>query len=131
MRLPPEGKSVIYFFQSAGLVKIGWTRNLRSRIEGLAAFSPCSFTLLGFGLGPKTREGYLHKRFAAQHSHGEWFRPSDELRAIIASAIANDDNWNALPNNSVAEQRIRYATARRAKADRELTAEAKGKGGKS
>jgi len=116
--LPPRGKSVVYFFESAGLVKIGWTKNLKGRIEGLATFSPLPCVLLGFGPGPKTREGHLHQRFAASHSHGEWFRPSEELRAAIASAIADDATWRALPSNSVAEQRVRYAAHRRSVLER-------------
>lgn len=113
MKVAAKGKSVVYFFESAGLVKIGWTRNLQARIDALAVFSPLPSVLLGYGEGPKTREGYLHERFWADHSHGEWFRPSEELRGVIASAIAGDAEWNALPTNCPFQQRIRYAANRR------------------
>lgn len=127
----PKGRhpAVVYFFEASGMVKIGSTRSLDVRVRAMEAFCPADCRLVGFGPGSVTREKHLHQLLEASHSHSEWFRPSIWLRRIVLSAIRNDAAWQSLPSNSVAEQRVRYGAALKAKrqADRELTAEEGGK----
>lgn len=73
-----------YFVQSVdgGPVKIGFTsKHPEERLGGLQTGSPTKLRIVG--LLPVNRERELHKRFAKDHSHGEWFNPSKELLAFI------------------------------------------------
>lgn len=70
----------VYFIANGDLVKIGWTRDLRLRLESLRAMSAVSFELLGFiEIRPATHaealraERAVQELFRAQRRHGEWF----------------------------------------------------------
>jgi DNA-binding NtrC family response regulator len=85
----PTGPGV-YFLRSGtdGPIKIGWSRNIATRFVTLARESGHRLYFLGAVAGGSVEEHALHDRFAAQRLHGEWFEPSDELWAAIASAAA-------------------------------------------
>lgn len=75
-----ETRGLVYFGWGSGLVKIGTTRGSvdeRARTHGIhiLATEPGSFT----------RERQLHKQFAVDQAHGEWFHPSEALLAYIAA----------------------------------------------
>jgi hypothetical protein len=80
MKIAPKRESVVYFLGSAGLVKIGWTKHLQARMDALTEFSPLPSVLLGYGPGPKTREGYLHGRFAADDWRAKSFPEYQNVR---------------------------------------------------
>jgi hypothetical protein len=70
----------IYFIANGALVKIGWTRDLRLRLESLRAMSAVPFELLGFiEIRPATHtealraERGVQERFRDLRRHGEWF----------------------------------------------------------
>lgn len=78
-------QEVVYFVSAPnGLVKIGTTRNLRTRFGGLCSMSPVPLALVGADLGGVDDEARLHRQFADDRSHGEWFRPTDDLRSRIS-----------------------------------------------
>lgn len=75
---------VVYFIQADnGLVKIGVSANLESRLATLQAMSPIPLTLCAWMHGGFSLEQTLHDRFADCHSHGEWFKPNRDLEAYI------------------------------------------------
>ena len=79
-------KPVIYFIadEHLRLVKIGTSRKVASRFDGLRNSSAVPLRLLGVCAGGTQEESELHKRFAHVRRHGEWFELSEELAAYIA-----------------------------------------------
>ena len=94
MRRLPLGADVmsegfVYFIQSemAGQpIKIGYTKNIESRLKQLQTGHPASLALLGQLPGPQSLETSLHKTFAADRLYGEWFKPSAPLLALAKDA---------------------------------------------
>lgn len=83
--MPDDAREVVYFVQADGcsLVKIGTSANLRKRLGILRAASPVPLTLLATMPGGRREETDLHRRF--QCDHGEWFKPTPDLLAFVAS----------------------------------------------
>ena len=105
----------VYFIRSVtvGLIKIGVANRAKTRLLDLRSYSADALDLIGVvrcqNFGALERE--LHLRFAADRSHGEWFRPSAALLAYIAE--------NAVParepkHMSVLQRRLRNAKRRSA-----------------
>jgi hypothetical protein len=80
-----EENSTLYFLAGAGLIKIGVTTNLTSRLRAIRNSSPVSVEVLatmpGCGI---FKEMQLHDRFAALRRHGEWFEDDGSIRAYIS-----------------------------------------------
>lgn len=73
--------SVVYFIQNLEnrLIKIGYSRNLKSRLKSLG--SECGrIQLLGYIKGGSVEESRMHDRFWTLHYKGEWFQSG---RAIL------------------------------------------------
>src|SRR3972149_6878293 len=78
----------IYFAEAInGLVKIGWSADLRQRMRHLRSVSPLEIRLMHCyecENDPKAEEAFLHSEFASWRSHGEWFKlTKKQKRAII------------------------------------------------
>ncbi len=82
----PAGSRTVYFIQPAqgGLIKIGVAQHLPSRLATLQTGSPLELRVIAVMQGGEPVERELHKRFAADRRHGEWFEPSPELLDFIA-----------------------------------------------
>ena len=81
----------IYFLrptQMEGPIKIGCSRWPEQRLWSLAKWSPVPLELLANADGDHTLERALHRLFAADRSHKEWFRTS---RALVAGIDAVRD----------------------------------------
>src|SRR5260370_41757231 len=86
-------RGYVYFIQGeqTRLIKIGISRNPVKRLEDHQTGSPDKLILLGSVLNYSllnvesfpSPERNLHKQFAEERTHGEWFRPSDRLLAFI------------------------------------------------
>ena len=76
---------MIYFIQAAdnGLIKIGYTDDIKQRLRTLRTMSPERLYLMKVIKGDQKQETLLHKRFNCLRSHGEWFRPERELLEYI------------------------------------------------
>jgi hypothetical protein len=76
---------VVYFVRAGkrGPIKIGMARHAGRRVAGLSSGSPKRLEVIGTTLGGLRMERFLHKLFASSRLHGEWFRPSRELRRWI------------------------------------------------
>lgn len=79
-------RSAIYLVRAEnGLTKIGIAISPRRRLVSLRADSPLPLELIHMAaVGDAERiEAELHTEFAAQRSHGEWFRLTEEDVASI------------------------------------------------
>lgn len=89
-RVAPRKKVATYFVEAelVGLIKIGKSNNIPSRLSSLQCGSPVRLRVLGALRGDCESE--LHARFEAHRSHGEWFKPSAELLTLIESGL---EDW--------------------------------------
>jgi hypothetical protein len=84
------GTHLVYFVQSKqGLVKIGYTQNLKNRMAGLGAGRVLLRTI---GFPSKAQalqaERAYHLWLGRDNSHSEWFYPTDD---VMACAIGLKD----------------------------------------
>lgn len=78
--------SHVYFAEDTitGLVKIGYSTAIRTRMASLSAQTAGhSIRLLASARGDHTTEGSLHWIFRDDRVHGEWFRRSPAMDALI------------------------------------------------
>lgn len=80
----------VYFVecQETGRIKIGQSVDPPRRFYDLRCASPTELELMGMVEG--VSEVALHEEFGADHHHGEWFEPSDELHARIEELIDHE-----------------------------------------
>ena len=89
---------MIYFIQavSGGPIKIGYAKNIWSRLGGLQTSHPEKLTVLGYIEGDLETERSLHDRFAESRLSGEWFTDTCRIRAFIAERCAAptpEEHW--------------------------------------
>lgn len=79
--------SVVYFMksQATGLIKIGRTCSLGSRLNSIKQASGSEVDLLGSFAGGNREEKVVHGMFSHLRVIGEWFRPDQELTDYIRS----------------------------------------------
>lgn len=75
----------VYFIQAGvgGPVKIGWSSNIKVRMESAQVDNHEPLTLLTYVPGGPEVEARLHHRFREAHLRGEWFRPARDLMDLI------------------------------------------------
>lgn len=75
----------VYFItcRQTGRVKIGCAYNPFKRLKTLQSGSPTKLKIEALLKGSNKREKELHKLLAKHRIHGEWFRISTEIEAII------------------------------------------------
>lgn len=80
----------IYFVQAetGGLIKIGRTRHLGRRMQGLRSSCPIPLRALAVIVvdHPEVQVLYereLHDRFVSSRAHCEWFAPTDDLLEVV------------------------------------------------
>lgn len=78
----------VYFVRSGDAVKIGMSGDIPSRIRALRTMSPLPLELLGAIPGGRTEEAELHRAWAGQRMHGEWFKATPDLIGRIAGLCA-------------------------------------------
>lgn len=87
-RIVDQSKSEMYFLAGAGLIKIGISTNLKSRVRSIRNSSPVELELLAIRPQSCTFvESQTHFRFAHLRRHGEWFEDNGEIREFIESII--------------------------------------------
>lgn len=74
---------MIYFIQSAGLVKIGTTTCLATRVKTLQSLSAKKVRVLAVMEGSYQTEAGLHAIFERHRRHGEWFLRHREIEYFI------------------------------------------------
>jgi excisionase family DNA binding protein len=82
----------VYFIQaeSGGLIKIGTALDPLVRLINLQSGSPLRLVILGCLRGGRTLEQALHREFAGQRQHFEWFEPNPAIVDFIAEALTTE-----------------------------------------
>lgn len=89
---PPKGfgRDVLYVIGQPGtaIVKIGVTKNLRTRLRGIQTGSPVPLAVLWWHPGSYDLEEQLHREFGDLRLSGEWFDFGvEEPSALVALAV--------------------------------------------
>jgi hypothetical protein len=81
----PEKPLSIYFVEdpASGHIKIGVTKDLKTRLSRLHTGTSRNFRLLGSITGPRSLEKELHEKFASARVRREWFHPTPALLEYI------------------------------------------------
>ncbi len=81
--------SVVYFAATdSDVVKIGWSADLRRRLGNLTSSNHQALRVLAIVPGGAELEALFHERFSEDRIHGEWFRLSPSIRALVESINA-------------------------------------------
>lgn len=80
--------SCVYFARAGARIKIGWSRQVATRLAQLQTGNAAPIELLGVLPGARSRERELHERFADARVSGEWFEATPELLAYITAESA-------------------------------------------
>lgn len=86
-----DDQGTIYFIRPVdrdGPIKIGCARSVQQRLAQLNNMSPIPLELIASVAGTTATERKIHREFANQHSHGEWFNASETLTAFIDKIAA-------------------------------------------
>jgi hypothetical protein len=78
--------SCVYFARAGSRVKIGWSRQVATRLAQLQTGNAAPIELLGILKGARATERALHERFASARVSGERFEATPELLAYISAA---------------------------------------------
>lgn len=92
--------SRVYFARPVGAegpVKIGFSVCPEGRLEALTAWSPFPLEIAATIEGDQRLEMAFHTKFAEDHSHREWFKPSPELSQTIEAVRAGTFDTSSLP----------------------------------
>lgn len=82
-------KGWVYFIQArtGGPVKIGFSYSPSHRLADLQIGCPVRLQIIAKIPGTDEVERELHRELAKDRSHGEWFRPTDRLRAVFEKRL--------------------------------------------
>jgi hypothetical protein len=96
----------VYFIRCGEAIKIGFSQNPWARLNALKTGSPVEPELIGHIAGTMVLERELQTKFASAKINREWFRPTKELLAYIASVV----DGSSLPVATVAGQSTTVVT---------------------
>jgi hypothetical protein len=91
-RLETDQSGIVYVIGDgrSNVVKIGITKNLRSRLKGMQVSYPYELRVLCSFPGSVGLEAHLHRRFHGLRTQGEWFDFAGvDAVAVISQAAAN------------------------------------------
>lgn len=77
------GKLCYFAADPCGLIKIGYTEDMASRLRKLRAAHSPELSIVATATGGIEREAAYHFQFAAHRLHGEWFAPHPDILAEI------------------------------------------------
>lgn len=84
----PRGEQVyVIGSPESDVVKIGRTRQLARRLSTIQGMSPIPLQVLWSHPGGSELEGGLHRHFASQRVHGEWFRFAGDPVETVRDAV--------------------------------------------
>lgn len=96
----PAGSVYFWELEGQGLVKIGTSRRVETRVAQFRTGKGCTFPpdvdpsrgrLIGTTPGGRELEAHLHNVYRRHRVIGEWFRLTDELADDIAQLIAREE----------------------------------------
>jgi hypothetical protein len=77
----------IYVLRSDNLIKIGFSDNLRQRVQSIVGLVPVPVEFVGHMPGDREVEKHFHDLFAASHFSGEWFVETEQMRALFSTIL--------------------------------------------
>ena len=88
---PAKRKSYIYFLFApiSRRMKIGFSRTFATRLKKIQSTSPESLEVLRVIEGNGVLEKMLHRLFAGEHEHGEWFHATEDMIEFVQSLEEN------------------------------------------
>ena len=104
----------VYFIQAEnfGAVKIGFAKDVANRVKSLQAAYPHKLRVLRELDGNMLTEHWLHRHYASQRVHGEWFEYSPDMFTVNPPDVQKLQNWGPIRKTYV--DRISAALKRRA-----------------
>jgi len=82
-----EGK-LYAIADSHGHIKVGFTRNLKRRMRAIRTHQAQPIELIATWSGDRRDEACFHTSASQFRTHGEWYRDSKEIRALINAQIS-------------------------------------------
>lgn len=79
----------VYFVECAGRIKIGFSNNVKARLQQLSTGAPGKLNLVATIPGPHRLERAIHRHLKAHRVKGEWFDDCAEVRAAIDDLVRN------------------------------------------
>lgn len=89
-----QKQGYVYFLRAGSTVKIGFSRNLRGRLDKLRNGNSFPVFICKFVKGDRRTEKSFHTRFAEYRVRGEWF----DLRGSLAKYLEMHIGPVELPN---------------------------------
>lgn len=80
----------IYFIESGNMVKIGRTKDIEKRMSSIRTSCPFPIKLLAYVVADPDLEKRIHRDFAEDRVHGEWFNLSEKLCKFIEKLKINE-----------------------------------------
>lgn len=77
----------IYVLRSDNLVKIGFSDELRRRVQAIISTVPVPVEFVGHMPGDRDMEKHLHDIFGASHFSGEWFVETPTMKAFFETIL--------------------------------------------
>lgn len=101
----------VYFIESSGLIKIGFSQDVRQRVGKVISELRDGGKYLGYMAGDRKVERHLHGRFAEHREYGEWFRTNIDLSNFISAAADTSfpDGEKVSAPDRIRQQEERYA----------------------
>src|ERR1017187_10028273 len=91
----------IYAIESGGLVKIGWSRDPRRRLDKIRSDAPQDCELLGTRAGTRKLEAEFHHKLAPYRARREWFRNDGAVSEFIQSLFPHPKKGTRLEAKDV------------------------------
>lgn len=94
----PDAPGLVYFLYCGGYIKIGYTTDIRQRLNDFHTHSPMPVTLLLTIRGRPEDELSYHEMFGADRVRREWFHLSLDLRDFLGRHFKPGTSellWNA------------------------------------
>jgi hypothetical protein len=79
---------MVYLIRSGKFIKIGFTTDIRRRLETLQIGNPIKLVLVGLIPGDTKAERRFQDRFGAALHRGEWFKITTEMQAFIDQELS-------------------------------------------
>jgi hypothetical protein len=79
----PNAPSLVYFLRCGDFVKVGFTTDMRRRLDGIMTDNPFELELIGCIRGPVQLETAAHLVFENHHHRREWFRCNSSVQRAI------------------------------------------------
>jgi hypothetical protein len=88
----------LYFISQDDVLKIGRTKDVKSRLNGLQSGNPKRLTLVGAIPNNGFREAFWHACFAPWRRSGEWFSYTPDLKKAVEAALSGKFGKDTCPH---------------------------------